>query len=164
VIGIDMDILVGVDGSASSEKALAWALDDARSRGNATVIIVHAYRRPENRSSPYAYSYPYLPGHLVQQLSESELTWRDEQAALARRQGEAVIDHAVRTARSGDGDVPIKRVVVASEAAKTLIEMSQSADLLVVGSRGRGGFRGLRLGSVSQQCLHHARCPVVVVR
>ncbi len=158
-----MDILVGVDGSASSEKALAWAIDDARARGNATVIVVHAYRCPEPRSSPYVYAYPYLPSHLVQQLADSERTWRDEQLALARRQGEAVIDHAVRTARSGDGDVAIKRVVVASEPATTLIEMSKSADLLVVGSRGRGGFRGLRLGSVSQQCLHHARCPVVVV-
>jgi nucleotide-binding universal stress UspA family protein len=159
-----MDILVGVDGSASSEKALAWALDDARARGNATLIVVHAYRRPEQRSSPYAYSYPYLPSQLVQQLSENDRTWRDEQMMLARRQGEAVIDHAVRAVRSDDADVPVKRVVVASEPAKTLIEMSQSADLLVVGSRGRGGFRGLRLGSVSQQCLHHARCPVVVVR
>lgn len=58
----------------------------------------------------------------------------------------------------------IKRLVVAREPAKTLIEMSSEADLVVVGSRGQGGFRGLLVGSVSQQVLHHAQCPVLVVR
>ena len=58
----------------------------------------------------------------------------------------------------------IERTVVEGSAATALLEAAQGADLLVVGSRGRGGFAGLLLGSVSQQCAHHASCPVVIVR
>jgi nucleotide-binding universal stress UspA family protein len=63
----------------------------------------------------------------------------------------------------GGGPV-VKRLVVARDPAKTLIEMSRESDLVVVGNRGHGGFKGLLIGSVSQQLLQHARCPVLVVR
>jgi nucleotide-binding universal stress UspA family protein len=59
--------------------------------------------------------------------------------------------------------VQINPVLVHGPAAKALLERAEGADLLVVGSRGRGGFAGLLLGSVSQQCAHHAPCPVVIV-
>jgi nucleotide-binding universal stress UspA family protein len=59
--------------------------------------------------------------------------------------------------------VEVERVVVEGPAGGALVEASRGAELLVVGSRGRGGFKGLLLGSVSQQCAHHAECPVVIV-
>ena len=61
------------------------------------------------------------------------------------------------------GDVEIERQVVQGRAAEVLVGFATPGDLLVVGSRGHGGFAGLLLGSVSQQCVHHAACPVVVV-
>jgi nucleotide-binding universal stress UspA family protein len=57
----------------------------------------------------------------------------------------------------------VERVVREGQPAEVLVEAAEDADLLVVGSRGLGGFRGLLLGSVGQQCAHHARCPVVIV-
>ena len=70
-----------------------------------------------------------------------------------------------RPARSSEGDgVEIERRVVEGAPGAVLVEESRGADLLVVGSRGHGGFAGLLLGSVSQQCAHHAECPVVIVR
>jgi nucleotide-binding universal stress UspA family protein len=68
-------------------------------------------------------------------------------------------------AQGDDGDQPAtERRVVQGNAAAVLIEQSRSADLLVVGNRGHGGFTGMLLGSVSGHCEHHAHCPVVVVR
>jgi nucleotide-binding universal stress UspA family protein len=58
----------------------------------------------------------------------------------------------------------VETAVIEGPPAQVLVDMSADADLLVVGSRGRGGFSELLLGSVSQQCVHHARCPVTVVR
>ena len=60
--------------------------------------------------------------------------------------------------------VEIDRAVVEGAAAPTLIEAAAGSDLLVLGSRGHGGFAGLLLGSVTQQCAHHAPCPLVIVR
>jgi nucleotide-binding universal stress UspA family protein len=70
----------------------------------------------------------------------------------------------VREAIPDAGDVEIERRVIEGAAAAVLVEESRGADLLVVGSRGHGGFAQLLLGSVSQQCAHHAECPVVIVR
>jgi nucleotide-binding universal stress UspA family protein len=70
----------------------------------------------------------------------------------------------VREAIPDAGDIRIERRVVEGAAAAVLVEESRGADLLVVGSRGHGGFAQLLLGSVSQQCAHHAECPVVIVR
>jgi len=63
-----------------------------------------------------------------------------------------------------DPGVPVERSVVEGPAAQVLLRAAAGADLLVLGSRGRGGFAGLLLGSVSQQCAHHAPCPLVIVR
>ncbi len=129
------EIVIGVDGSEPSHRALRWALNEARLRDD-VVVVVHAYER----------------------------RMQEEQDTHARQQAEGVIQRALDGAGWGvDGPV-VKRLTVARDGAKTLVEMSAHADLLVVGSRGHGGFAGLLLGSVSQHCTHHAHCPVVVIR
>jgi nucleotide-binding universal stress UspA family protein len=81
-----------------------------------------------------------------------------------QRHAEQVLREAVERARSDHPAVKVETAVVEGRPARVLVEMSADADLLVVGSRGLGGFSELLLGSVSQQCVHHAHCPVTVVR
>ena len=75
-----------------------------------------------------------------------------------------MLREAVERARSDHPAVNVETAVIEGPPARVLVALSADADLLVVGSRGRGGFSELLLGSVSQQCVHHARCPVTVVR
>jgi nucleotide-binding universal stress UspA family protein len=83
----------------------------------------------------------------------------EELAAGARR----TLERALADAGDRTAGVDVEPVVREGAPARVLLEEADDADLLVVGSRGLGGFRGLLLGSVSQQCSHHAPCPVVVV-
>ena len=85
-------------------------------------------------------------------------SWFDE---VAREGLDRAVDAALDAAETPSPRV--ERLVVQGDAARALLDVSSGADLVVVGSRGRGGFTGLLLGSVSQQCATHARCPVVVV-
>lgn len=158
------EIVVGADGSQASQRALAWALDEARRRGDTTVVVLHAYRPPEPQNANAAV-HTYLPTGAVTRVTEQDAENRAEQETIARQRADSLVQRAIDTAGSGgDQDTVVKQMVVARDPARTLVEMSRTADMLVVGSRGRGGFTGLLLGSVSQQCLHHAHCPVVVVR
>lgn len=134
-------IVVGIDASADAERALAWALEEARLR-NSTVELVHAYPTPELTALPLVVTLP----------NDDEL----------REAAEQVLDDALE-AVGGAGDVEIKKVVRAGGAASVLTDVAEGADLLVVGARGLGGFRGLLVGSVSQQSVAHSPCPVVVV-
>ena len=136
-------IVAGVDGSATSRAALRWALDEAR-RHRASLTVVHAWHDPYTGSA-----LPFAPG-LIDPTSYS---------AVAKRLLDSVCDGEDL---SGLPE-PIKRVVVRDSAAHALVEEAKDADLLVVGSRGRGGFAGLLLGSVSQQVIHHAPCPVLIL-
>ena len=85
-------------------------------------------------------------------------------SAEGQRRAEQMLREAVERVRSDHPAVNVETAVVEGPPAQVLVDMSADADLLVVGSRGRGGFSELLLGSVSQQCVHHARCPVTVVR
>jgi nucleotide-binding universal stress UspA family protein len=156
-------ILVGVDGSEPSEHALRWAFDEARVDEGAVVTIVHAYRPPEARSYS-AYSDAFLDPASIQRRSDEDRARRGEDEVHVRQGAEQVLERLVDAVRTEEDRCEVKRITVPKDAAKTLIDMSRDADLLVVGSRGRGGFAGLLLGSVSQQCVRHARCPVLVVR
>jgi nucleotide-binding universal stress UspA family protein len=135
-------IVVGVDGSDESKQALRWALDEARLRG-ARVVALRAWMYPALAAGGLI----PVTTDLVEQLAANE---QKELAAT-------VADVA------GESDVDVEQVVVEDAAARALVAASEDADLLVVGTRGHGGFSGLVLGSVSQQCAHHASCPVVIV-
>jgi nucleotide-binding universal stress UspA family protein len=77
---------------------------------------------------------------------------------------EKILADAIGTACDPGSGVPVRARVVEGNAAQVLLDAADGADLLVVGSRGYGGFTEALLGSVSQHCVHHARCPVVVIR
>ena len=139
-------IVVGVDGSPESHAALAWALEEARLRGE-PVHAVHAWLMP------IAFAGGAPPFVLPEAHHE------------LRQEGQRVLDEALAEVAGGaDPGVPVERSVVEGPAAQVLLRAAAGADLLVLGSRGRGGFAGLLLGSVSQQCAHHATCQVVIVR
>lgn len=138
-------IVVGVDGSESSHRALLWAVQEAAAHGN-RVLAISTYSLPTLTSTEPAYI-----------LSPADV------AAFAD-DCRKVLEAEVADASKGDGSVEIDAKVIEGPAARALIDASQHASALVVGSRGHGGFVGLLLGSVSQQCVTHAHCPVVVIR
>jgi nucleotide-binding universal stress UspA family protein len=135
-------IVVGVDGSGVARQALQWALEEARLR-HATVDVVHAWRMP------YPDSYP------VRTVSVPP-------AVEVEQEARRILDAAVANA-PGTGSVRVEPILACDSPARALIDTAKGADMVVVGSRGRGGFAGLLLGSVSQRVLHHASCPVVVI-
>ncbi len=135
-------VVVGLDGSEGARTALGFALNEARLRG-AEVRVVAAWHLPAA-----AYAGGYGPGD-AQLYGELEQEARDNAAGALDR-----VD------ASG---VEVTTVVREGNPSHVLLEEAGDAELLVVGSRGLGGFRGLLLGSVSQQCAHHAPCPLVIV-
>lgn len=135
-------IVVGVDGSAASIKALEWAVDQA-ARTGAKIEAVQAWEVP----TMYGTGMMVLPGG-------------EEFDRSARNSLEAAVNGVL----GGRRDVEVEFHTVGGHPAKALIDMAEGADLLVVGSRGHGGFVGSLIGSVSHYCVNHAGCPVVVVR
>lgn len=157
-------IVVGVDGSQASHDALRWALEEAQLR-RAELHVVHVYG-PVGEESPYSASYAYSPDmRTAERIKDDERKWRDERQRTVHDRAERIVADVVKSVGDDAGEVDIKREVIAgAKSAQSLIDRARNADLLVVGSRGRGGFKGLLLGSVSQQCVQHATCPVVVIR
>ena len=137
-------IVVGVDDSDGARCALRWALAHAAAFG-ASVEVVHAYE-----FRPAWIDYDEGADALERWRTRAE----DAARACVRR---------LLTDTAKDVDLSVEEVVVPSDAGTALVERSKHADLLVVGSRGRGAFAGLLLGSVSRRCIEHASCPVVVV-
>ncbi|MEU8518062.1 universal stress protein [Streptomyces sp. NBC_01216] len=135
-------VVVGVDGSPASREALRWALRHARLTG-ATVTAVGIYD---------------VPGATAWSAPAVDAAFDEEQAR------EALTEELGSVLAPGDDVPPVEHHLVRGNPAKVLIEAAAGAELLVVGSRGRGGFASLLLGSVSQQCAMHAPCPVVIVR
>lgn len=150
-------VVVGVDGSAESRAALSWAAHEARLR-TAVLRVVYVYEHtPAWQLYGYGLEAPMaMPAEQVGGRSAAE-----DAADAAERARKLVTDMVAEL-----HDPALQVDVVARQdrrPAKALVELSEHADMLVVGSRGRGGFAGLVLGSVSQQCVQHARCPVVVL-
>lgn len=129
-------IVVGVDGSPASQRALEWAADEAARRGSALEVVHAEFARREFLS-------------VYQRLQESE---------------ESVLERAVRLAREMRPEVEVTGTMFEPPAAAALVRASEGAEMLVVGSRGRGALRNVSAGSVAMECAHLARCPVVIVR
>jgi nucleotide-binding universal stress UspA family protein len=138
-------IVVGVDGSAHSQPVLEWAMKEAAVRHAAlTVLAVHQVAASYWTGSPIVYASDQPEAQKAGQAAE-----------------EAVSQAASHLGGAGPASVTVR--AVSGVAAQELINASHDADLVVVGSRGGGGFAGLTLGSVSTQVVHHAACPVVII-
>ncbi len=145
--GTDARIVVGVDDSQQAAAALRWALDEGALR-QCTVEVVHSWSPPLS-ALPFGAT-------LVIPVDES---------AVDSAAHDAVDQLVDATLAEMDVQPPqVLRTVLPGGAAATLVEVAEGADLLVVGSHGRTGFRRLTLGSVAAACVNHASCPVVVVR
>jgi nucleotide-binding universal stress UspA family protein len=131
-------IVVGVDGSEHGNAALRWALDEALVH-EAEIVAVFAWQMP----------FIGIPGAFD----------RDEMERMCKRFVAEAVAAIVPEPR-----VPITRLVAEGDVSASLIAAAKGADMLVLGSRGRGGFAGLKLGSVSQECAQHAACPVVIIK
>lgn len=140
-------IVVGVDDSPASTAALRFAIGEA-ARLDAEVVAVHAWQTPASVDSTML-------------LASGYAIDRDAVVSGARKRVHSLVDDVLT---EETGRVQVRVAVVEEHPAQALLAESESADLIVVGSRGRGGFSGLMLGSVSQAVLHHAAVPVVVIR
>ena len=138
-------IVVGVDGSPSSIGALRWGIRQGELTG-ATVDAVIAWHYPVPTGG-----YGWAPTSMVASLDFEE---------NARK----ILVEAISEAGGPAGLIPVRARVVEGNPARALLDAADGAGLLVVGSRGHGGFTEALLGSVGQHCVHHAPCPVVVVR
>ncbi|MEW2269236.1 universal stress protein [Streptomyces sp. SID685] len=138
-------IVVGVDGSEGSKQALNWAVRQAELTGGWVEAVI-------------AWDVPQFHGALGWMPPSSS----DEAALEGRAQSE--VTSAVEEAVAAHPAVQVSTVTRYGTPAGVLLEASRDAALLVVGSRGLGGFKGLLLGSVAQHCVQHAHCPVLVLR
>lgn len=132
-------IVVGVDGSAASVEALRWAMTQADLTG-ATIKAIGTWRSPDEGGIAYY---------------AAEIDWVD----LTRRS----LEIAIKEAGLGDRQ-DVEAVVIEGTPAHVLVDASRDAQLLVVGTRGHGGFAGLLMGSTSTYVIAHAACPVLVIR
>ena len=137
------EVAVGVDGAEPSGPALGFAFEEASLR-KARLRVVHAWSHPAS----------YGPWNMQPVVYEAQIVAEEESRAL---------EETLAVWREKYPDVEVVSEVVQGGPARILGGVSARADLLVVGTRGRGGFTGLLLGSVSHALLHHAQCPVAVV-
>jgi nucleotide-binding universal stress UspA family protein len=138
-------VVVGVDGSPASEAAVALAFGEASSR-RAELVAVHTWLEFSS-DIEYFYAQQYFPA------------WEDIEA-----RENAVLAERLAGWQEKYPEVTVRRVVTRDRPAHCLLELAEDAQLLVVGSRGRGGFVGMVQGSTSQALMHHAPCPLLVVR
>ncbi|GAA1408878.1 universal stress protein [Catellatospora coxensis] len=136
-------VVLGVDGSPGSARAVEAAFTEAALRSS-DLYAAHAWTGPP----------PAGPGDLLPLAYEDDEIEDQERRLLAE---------ALSGMRERFPDVTVREVVVRGRTARSLVHLSETALLMVVGRRGRGGLTGLLLGSVSQQLLHHSACPVLIV-
>jgi nucleotide-binding universal stress UspA family protein len=137
-------VVVGIDGSPTSERAIEYAFAQASLRGLGLTVV-------------HAWWMEFVEGVIATTSSE-------EQWERMGQEQRALVSESLAGWHEKYPDVDVRQHVVRSLPAEALIGESAGAELVVVGSRGRGGFRGLLLGSVSHSVMQHAHCPVAVVR
>lgn len=142
-VGRGERVVVAVDGSAVSRRALAWAAEEARVR-DATLDVVHAWH------APYVGGYPLAPMPL--------------DPAPFQEASTEILDEAIASVGAGNLPARVERSSLEGGAASVVLDLAKGADLVVMGSRGVAGFKAALLGSVADQVAHHAPCPVVVIR
>ncbi|MEY4605803.1 MAG: hypothetical protein RLY45_563 [Actinomycetota bacterium] len=136
---MDRTVVVGVDGSEGAQRALRFAIDEAAAH-DWRVMLVHGVDVGLSAADPYG------GGAVLEQLQQAGRTALDTAAAEVVKAG-----------------LEASTKLEVGSPAYALIDAAKGAAMLVVGSRGHGGFMGLLLGSVSSACVHHAHCPIVVV-
>jgi nucleotide-binding universal stress UspA family protein len=143
-------ILVGVDASDASIEALRRAAEEARWRDDASLEVVYVFTPPQQVAA-----FPVIPdaGGDKADIEKRRVKATEELGAWLEQTDVDLSDLQVEWS-----------VLASHKTASALIDRSRDAELVVVGSRGRGGFKGLRLGSTSEQVTRHALCPVLVVR
>jgi len=138
-----LPVLLAVDGSPANEPAVGFAFAEASARG-VPLVALHVWSHPASTGpgdmQPLVYDEGLVQDEEMRVLAEALAGWDDQYP-----------------------DVDVRRHVVHGHVRKTIIDATGGAQLVVVGARGRGGFAGLLLGSVSQSVLHHASCPTVIV-
>lgn len=137
-------IVVGIDGSRSSREALAYAVAEAKAHG-AKVTAVHVF---ELASPMMLAEGVALPNLMMDDIRED-----------AERRAQRIVEETVSLPDRG----LVLTQAIEGPVARTILQVAEGADLIVIGSRGLGGFTGLLLGSVAQKLVHHATCPVVVL-
>ena len=137
-------VVVGVNGSPLSDLAIGYAMEEALWR-RTNLVAIHSWKHPS----------PVMPGDMQIPVYDANTVEQE----LSQRLSEAMTGW-----RDRFPDVPVEERVVHGPPARTLVNAARDAQLIVVGARGRGGFAGLLLGSVSQAVLHHAPCSVGIVR
>lgn len=140
----DRRIVVGVDGSPSSKMALVWALRQAELTGVSIEAVI-------------AWHLPVIVGGTFAPLGTLDGPDFGDIAAKS-------LSEAISQTVDAASPVKISSTVMEGNPAQVLLEAAKGAELLVVGSRGHGGFAGALLGSVSQHCAHYAPCPLVIIR
>lgn len=143
--------MVGVDGSEASREALRWAAEEARLRSS-PLVAVHAWAfipaQPIGDPGMLAMPAGDLPGQLSAESEAAQIG----------------LDEAVEDALGAEPGIEVERKLVEGDAGEALVAHSGSAELVVVGSHGRSGFKAALLGSVSRHVVDHAKCPVVVIK
>lgn len=157
-------IVVGIDGSDNSRRALLRAVEEGALR-NATVVAAHIYRPVTRSFSEDLIELPHGVAASMGTIDAEDRTQHDLSAEReAQVEAERRLEHFV-TDVLGETDTgkPECVAIARRHAAEALIDLSKTADLLVVGTRGLGGIRGMLLGSVANQCVQRSHCPVLVL-
>lgn len=155
-------IVVGIDGSPEAQAALKWAVEEA-ARTEAKLTAMYIYP-PVKHDEPFLSHSHFPDSATMQQLAGEAQVWTEQQDRSSHDVAMRNLVRFVQEVVTRDVGVHVQLVAIPGKPSRRLVEASRGTDLLVVGARGSGGFGGLKLGSVSEQCVRHAKCPVLVVR